>query len=465
VSEAEAISTETEAQSAKAPKVESTPPVTSKTLARAAGWEVGGQVVSLVIRLGSNLILTRLLTPEIFGLMALLHGLFFVMALLSDVGITQAVLVSRREDDDFLNTAWTMHSVRGLGLWLVSCAIAWPCGILLSEPRLSWLLPIGSIATLLSGFQSVKPWLLRRRMRSSTIAKLELFDQVQSVLILIVLAKLGFGIMATVGGMLISGSIRTILSYTPFYPIKAPRPRFTVDQTAKQEILNFGRWIFFSSCLTAVINKGDQLLLTRLVGAAQLGLYQTALVLAEVPDMLVGRIVSGVLLPALARVKNSTPAQFADEYYRVRLWLDAVTQTAIGGLIGMSDWVIGFLYDDRYAGAGAMMRVLAIRTAIHVSSGLCETALFAHGKTSFGFRRNVFVSAFTLLAMPIGHHLGGTQGLLWGTVLGRLTALPALSPAARENGMLRLSREALPLLWLGLGYGLGVFFVWLLPTV
>ncbi len=465
MSEAEAIPPETEAKSAKASKVESTPPVTSKTLARAASWEAGGQALSVFIRLGSNLILTRLLNPEIFGLMALLHGLAFVLALLSDVGIAQAVLVSRREDDDFLNTAWTMHVVRGVGLWLVSCVIAWPCGVLLSEPRLSWLLPIGSIATLLSGFMSVKPWLLRRRMRSSTIAKLELFDQVQSMIVLIVLAKLGFGLAAPVGGMLFSHCVRTILSYTSFYPIEAPRARFMVEQNAKQEILNFGRWIFFSSCLTAVINKGDQLLLTRLVGATQLGIYQTALALAEVPDLLVGRVISGVLLPALARVKNSAPEHFAREYYAVRLWLDAVTQTAIGGLIGMSDWVIGLLYDDRYAGAGAMMRVLAIRTAIHVSSWLCETSLFAHGKTSAGFRRNVFVSAFTLLAMPIGHHLGGTQGLLWGTAIGRLMALPALWPAAHELGILRIHRELLPLLWLGFGYGLGLFFVWLLPAV
>lgn len=469
MTEVDAISAETETPSAPSPVSNanpasaSPPEFTQRAVAKAAGWEVGSQVVGMAIRLGSNLVLTRLLYPEIFGLMSLIHSVLFVLALLSDVGLTQAVVASAREDRDFLDTAWTIHAIRGVGLWVVSVLIAWPVAQLLNEPRMVWLLPLGNIISLWHGFHSIKPWVMRRHMQFVPQIKLDLISNLLSVATMIGMAAMGFGIAATLAGLFVQSLFSTISSY--FLPIKLPRPRFMIDPSAKSEILHFGRWIFLSSCLTAVINKGDQLLLGRLLGAAQLGIYQTALALAELPDILVGRIVSSILLPALARVKNHAPQDFAKEYYRIRVWLDALAFTAMGGLIGMSDWVIGLMYDDRYQAAGPMLRLLTVRVAIHVASSLCETCLFAHGQTQFGFRRNVFVSIVTLTAIPIGNHFGGIEGLLWGTIVGRLTAFPALWPAARKQKMLWIRREVLPLPYMAFGYALGTFFVWLLPAV
>ena len=475
VTEVEAISAEKDTPSA-APDVCSradppastftaAPPTTftNRAVAKAAGWEVGSQVVSMAIRLGSNLILTRLLYPEIFGLMSLLHGVLFVLALLSDVGLTQAVVASAREDRDFLDTAWTIHAIRGTGLWVASLFIAWPCAQLLNEPRMLWLLPLGNLTSLVHGLHSIKPWVMRRHMQFVPQIKLDMAANVLSTGTIIGMASMGFGISATLSGLFVQSIVGTVGSY--FLPIKLPRPRFMIDPTARHEIMHFGRWIFFSSCLTAVINKGDQLLLGRLLGAAQLGIYQVALALSELPDILVGRVVSSILLPALAAVKNSAPQDFAKEYYRIRLWLDPLTFTAMGGLMGMSDWIIDLMYDDRYEAAAPMLRLLTLRVAIHVATSLCENTLFAQGQTQFGFRRNVFVSIFTLISIPIGNHFGGVQGLLWGTIVGRLTAFPALWPAAREANMLWLRREILPVPYMAFGYALGKFFVWLLPAV
>ena len=435
----------------------------ASSVARAAGWEVGSQVVGMALRLGSNLILTRLLYPEIFGLMSLLHSILFVLALLSDVGLTQAVMASRREDRDFLDTVWTIHVVRGLGLWFTALLITWPCAKLLNEPALLWLLPVGASIAISQGLISLKPWVLRRRMRIVPLIKLELLGNVLCVATMITLARLGFGIGSTLAGLFVQSAVQCVGSY--LLPIALPRPRLMIDPSAKAEIVHFGRWIFFSSCLTAVINKGDQLLLGRLLGATQLGIYQTALALSDIPELLVGRVVSSVLLPALARVKDAAPHEVASQYYRVRSWLDPLTFTAIGGLMGMSDWVIGWLYDDRYEGAAPMLRLLCVRTAIHIASSFCETCLFVQGQTMFGFRRNVFVSTVMMVAIPLGHHLDGVSGLLWGTIVARLTAFPALWPAAKEHGLLWLRRELLPLPCAAIGYGLGRLLVWLLPPV
>jgi O-antigen/teichoic acid export membrane protein len=329
---------------------------------------------------------------------------------------------------------------------------------------LLWLVPLGGGLSLIDGLSSTKVFTLRREVNLLPVMRMEFIGGVLGSGATIALAYAGYGIAATLTGIYVTTTFANLSSHF-ILPGRTRLPRAMIEPEAKREILRFGRWIFFSSALTAVIRKGDQLLLGRLVGASQLGIYQVALALSEVPESLASRVISSAVFPAMAQVSNQTPSEFGKAFYRVRVWLDALVFTAIGGLIGMSDWVIDLLYDDRYAEAGAMLRILAIRAAVQVSAALCENCFFAQGASQYGFRVNATVSPVLLLFMPIGHHFGGMQGMLWGTVAARLTALVVLWPAARARGFLRLEREAVPLLYLALGYGLGTLLVWLLPAV
>ena len=94
---------------------------------RSALFTLGGFGSAQLIRLASNLILTRLLFPEAFGMMALTMVFLQGLQMFSDVGVAPAIQQSKRGDDaDFLDTAWTIQVVRGLCLWLAACALAWP---------------------------------------------------------------------------------------------------------------------------------------------------------------------------------------------------------------------------------------------------------------------------------------------------------------------------------------------------
>ncbi len=195
--------------------------------------------------------LTRLLYPEIFGLMSLLHSILYVLALLSDVGLSGAVMTSRREDRDFLTRSGlsTPHAASRFGWW--RCSSPGPCS---APERTEAALAVAAGATV-SIWQGIasSPWVLRRRMQVAPIIKLEVLANAACVATMVTLAWLGFGITST-----LAGNVRAKAPCRPWaatLPIELGRPRLMVDATAKLEITNFGRWIFFSSCLTAVINK------------------------------------------------------------------------------------------------------------------------------------------------------------------------------------------------------------------
>ena len=87
-----------------------------KQAVRGTIWTVFGYGSSQVLRFGGNLILTRLLVPDLFGLMALVQIFIRGLSLFSDIGIRPSIIRSDRGDDPiFLNTAWTIQVIRGFG--------------------------------------------------------------------------------------------------------------------------------------------------------------------------------------------------------------------------------------------------------------------------------------------------------------------------------------------------------------
>lgn len=442
------------------PKRSSLP--SGRRVASAASLEVMSYGVSIILRLASNLILTRLLEPQAFGLMALLTTVQVVLSLLSEVGLSQAVVMSPNGDNPkFLNTVFTLQAVRGLILWGVMCVLAWPASIFFHESQLIWILPVGGATVLIHGFGSTRPYSQRRKLKILPLVGVELFSSLCGLIVGVAGAANGYGIKALVAAVLVSATIVAISSH--FLPDSKHRVRFGIDKDSQHEILHFGRWIFFSSVLTAICERGDQVLLARLLGVTMLGLYNIALTLAEMPAMLVGKVLYGAIYPALARAKDSDPKKFGEIYYRMRLYIDPFAHVVLGGLIGMADFMVRLLYDARYHSASSMLRILAIRASVNVMASSCEYGFIALGESKFSFRRNLFVSVVLMISMPIGDYVGGGPGVLWASVIARSTALIALWPEARRRGFFRPSRELLVLPCLAVGYGLGVGLEWLLP--
>ena len=118
---------------------------------RGSTWTIAGSGSGQLIRLIRNLILTRLLFPEAFGLMTLVWMVMYGLEMLSDVGLGPAIIRDPRGDDpDFLNTAWTVQAIRGAVLWGASCLIAYPMATFYSAPDLAQLIPVAGLTALLA---------------------------------------------------------------------------------------------------------------------------------------------------------------------------------------------------------------------------------------------------------------------------------------------------------------------------
>jgi O-antigen/teichoic acid export membrane protein len=430
---------------------------------RSTVFELGGYGAQQVLRLGSNLILTRLLFPAAFGLVSIVSVLIVGLSLLSDLAVQPCIIQSRRGDDPaFLNTAFTIQVIRGSVLTALMLLLAKPVTWFYHEPQLEKLIYLGSLQLLFNGLHSTAVFTLRRWLRLGWINALELAQSVVGISVMIVIAKRGGGVWALAVGNVLGSFFFSAASH--FLPVPY-RNRFHFDKEASREISHFGRWILGSSTAHFLGSQSDRLLMGRFLNATWLGVYTVALTLSEAAGAVIGRLVSGVMYPVLSQAARTPDGKVAELYYRLRLRLDAFSMSGTGLLAGAGGWIVHVLWDKRYTDAAWILRILCFRVAVSLIVGPSETCLLALGHARYNFKRSVTRLIAAAVCIPLGWYLGGVEGLVWGTVATEATTFFAIWPKMRELGILRYRRELLSIGIFAAAFALGAAVVPWLPMI
>jgi O-antigen/teichoic acid export membrane protein len=425
-----------------------------KLLLKSSAYEMIGYGASQAIRFGSNLLLSRLLFPKAFGLVALVNILNQGLIMLSDVGLPTVIIQSERGDDTrFLNTAFTWQSARAAALWIVAVLAAFPMAAFYEEPQLKQLIPIGSCSVLILGFRSTAYYTMRRRLNLKPLMFLELAAQIGAVAIMIPWALLAPSVWALIAGTLVSSLIAVIGSHMLNVDY---RNRFEWDRESAQSMFDFGKWIAGSSMLTFASGQGDRLLLGRYLGAATLGVYSNAVFISGALGEAITRITQGVFFPAYSRVRPDGKPRLQEVFYRTRLAVDGLILPALGGLAVLGPFVVHLLYDKRYQDAGWMLRILAIRVSLAVLTSPAQFCLIALGQTRYGFFLNLARATALVIGVPVGYHIAGIAGLVWAVALSEVPAMLVVYTGFAVEGMISFKHELrVPLLFaagVGLGY-------------
>jgi O-antigen/teichoic acid export membrane protein len=206
-----------------------------------AAWTIlshgGGQIV----RLASNLIVTRLLFAEYFGLMALVNVFLLGLELFSDIGIGPALVQSKRDDPDFVNTVWTLQVVRGLALCSIAMFLAVPFADFYEQPVLVSLIRVTALSAVIQGFASPAIFTQMRELRLKRPEILQFGTQVVGAVVTVAVAGVTRSIWSLVVGGIVSSMLRTVLSHVWLPGI---RSRFRFDREAARYVRSFGSWIF-----------------------------------------------------------------------------------------------------------------------------------------------------------------------------------------------------------------------------
>lgn len=436
--------------------------------AKSAGvWNLGALVASQGIRLGGNLIMARLLAPEMFGVMVIATTVSVVLALLSDMGLRQNIIQSKRGTDPvFLNTAWTVQILRGCVLFavlLLLAGFAWfaqvinlsPAGSTYAAPELPLVLAVTGFTAIINGFQSTKLALAFRSFQQNKVVLIELAAQIVGLLVMLGIGYVTGSIWSLVAAGVVAAMVSTLLSHLW---LQGPNNRLHWDSSAFKELIAFGRWVLLSSAVGVLGAHGDRIWFGGSMSAAELGVYSIAVLILGAIETGVHRLAAAVVLPALSEVARTGDAvRLRALYYRFRLVIDLALLLACGLLLTLSPLIIGWLYDARYSGAGSMLAVLSL-SLFTLRFTVAHQAWLALGLTKYLAVNNAirFVSLWTLLPLLLA--VGGTTYAIWGVALYTLPTVFLILYINRRLGLLDIKRELVVLPMLGVGALCGMGF-------
>jgi len=386
---------------------------------KAAIFVVSSKGLSKIIRLLSNLVLTRLLVPELFGIVALARTFDTGIQLFSDVGLKPGIIRSKRAyDSNFLNTAWTLSVLRGLILWPISLLIAIPVSEFYQEPLLVYVIPLIGLTFIIRGSQSTSIVMLSKELKQGKLVVIELVVQLSNVIITIILAFLFRNIWALVIGSLIAETVKTIWSHL----LKTQnRNWFKFEKDAVTELISFGKWIFISTAMTFLASQADRIILGKLFPFSLLGIYSIALIFSEVPKSIIASLSQRVLFPLFSMASKLPKSELRSKMMQQRKLPLTLLALGIAVFSCFGDVIIKFLYDQRYVQASWMLPLLVVGIWPMVLCQSIDRVLLARGKPNYLALGNFSKFVFIIIFVPLFYNIAGVFGAIVAIALNDIT--------------------------------------------
>jgi len=426
-------------------------------------WSIGGHGLSHVIRLGSNLIMTRLLVPEMFGIMAIAHIVMVGLALFTDTGAQLSIIRSKRgEEAIFQNTVWCIQIIRGVIIWFMALLLAY-CLFLLNEiswfrdntvysnPSLPFVISAVSFTAVITGFQSTRQVVAARNFDQKYIVFVELASLLVTIICMIIWAFVDRSIWALVAGALIGSVSKVIFSYTL---VPGINNRWEWDKKVLSEVYHFGKWIFLSSILGFLFVNGDRLLLGGLISSDMLGIYSIAFMILSTLQGIASRITDAVIFPVFSVAIRDEDDQAKEIYYKYRVWLDSIFLFIVGFLTIAGGLIIELLYDERYQEAGDLLPILSL-IIIAQRYNIADQYYLAIGKPKLPLILATIRIIVLYSSVPLSFQLFGFIGVVWAIVLSYFASVPYAIYLTSKYIFLDFKREliTIPLFIIGVFSG------------
>jgi len=426
----------------------------NSSIASKSLWTIGTYAVSAMIRFGGNVVMSRLLAPEILGVVVIAQAVRLGCDLLTDLGPEQNVVHSPHgEDDRFLNTVWTMQIIRGV---LVSLACLALSPVLAHFYRIDvGVLMVVSAAPLINSLMSTSIFSAAKRMDVKTRNLIELVAEVVGLAINVSLVFALRSVWAPILGIVLSIAARSALTYL----LPHPRHRLTLDRQYTAQILSFSKWIMLSSVSFYAAVFADRLYLGRVVSLATLGVFGLAKVVSDLPGTVAGRLAFQIVFPFVAKHGDDfgTASLARAELGRTRMHFLLIVLLGVGTVMAWSDWAVRLIYGQRYAEAGWMVCVLLVGGWISVLCSLNEATVFGRGSPRHVGFANLLRFLTMAVVLPTGFHMWGLPGALLALPASELMRYAILLKAQRQLRTIFVGQDVVLSLVL-----LAVFGAWVL---
>lgn len=276
----------------------------NSALSKSFIWSFLEQSGSKAIQLIVQIVLARLLTPQAFGVLAILLVVTQVCDSIAQSGLGMALIQNSESNDKSYSTAWWLS----LGLAAVLYIVIFLCSPVISSfyrmSELSAYLRVLGLIVFFNSANSIQRSYLQRSMNFRGIFISTSVAALASGALGIFFAMLGFGVWSLVAQSLCQSLFICIVMRAQI----SWRPSFVFDLVQAKSLFSYGWKICITGILNVFYSGVSELIIGRACSAADLGLYSQGRKYPQAAIGVMSNSVANVLFPMLSAIKENSEA-------------------------------------------------------------------------------------------------------------------------------------------------------------
>ena len=312
-------------------------------------------------------VLSRLLTPEAFGLVTLASVFIDFVEIFLDQGFSAAIIQRPEVDRKHLDTAFWISILTGAVLTMGNIAASGYIATFFHEPRLALVLRWLSLSYIVNALSTTQLAVLQRKLAFKNLAARSLAATTIGGVVGIGMALAGFGVWSLVGQNLVRGIAAAVILWSS----SDWRPGFNVSVERYKELFHFGISVVGNNLLNVTIRHADDFLIGFFLGPIWLGFYTVGYRLLLIIIRLVTEITNTVAFPTFARIQHE-PERMRRAFYKVTQYTSLLSFPIFIGLAVLAPEVVPAVFGAKWAPSIPVMQVLSL-------IGILQSVLFFNG--------------------------------------------------------------------------------------
>lgn len=274
----------------------------AQSAARGAAFTLGAQGVKILLQLASVVILSRLLSPHDYGLIAIVLVIIGIGEIFRDFGLTSATIQAPELSGGQRDNLFWINSGLGIILAGIMFGLSWPLQLLTGEDELLPIIQALSCIFVLNGLTTQYRAQLMRSLRFRATATIDVVAATLALGSAVIFALLGAGYWALVLQQIVNGLALLVGAMAAGRWV----PRFYSREHRIGGLVRFGWNLVATNLLSYAGNQIDTIIVAARFGTVSLGTYNRAFQLVMTPLAQVRSPISNVAIPVLSRVQQDT---------------------------------------------------------------------------------------------------------------------------------------------------------------
>ena len=363
------------------------------------------KVISIGVKQGSRvvvgIVLARLLTPDDYGLAALVLVFSSLIYIFSDLSLGAALVQRKTLTERDRSTVFWVSVAAGAVCTVVGIAVAGLVADFYREPAVQPLFIAVSFSFLIVSLGVTQEALLTRAMNFRALELRQMAAALIGAVVAIVIAARGGGAWAIIVQQLVVVAVATVLMWV----VSPWRPHLVFSRASVRDLGSFGGNVFGTRMVFYLNRNADNLLIGRFLGPAALGAYSLAYNVILLPFSQIAGPLEQLLYPAFSRLQDEA-SRLREAFLRVNRLVCTINMPLLLGLAVLADQFVPVVLGDQWRSAIPVIQILALVGIAQSLQALNGSILQARDRTDWLLRYSLVFTAVTVVAFIIGVPFG-----------------------------------------------------------